>query len=61
MDEEVKIKSIILNVSDDTYAAGTIARFLLGTEWRLEIHHEIRGSHDHDFILRRCDVIQVMS
>jgi len=51
IDEEVKIKLIILDVSDDTYAAGKGARVLLGAEWRLEIHHEIRGSHDRDFIL----------
>jgi hypothetical protein len=50
-DEEVKIKLITLDVSDDTDAAGKGARVLFGTEWRLEIHHEIRGSHDRDFIL----------
>lgn len=50
-EEEVTITFIVLDVSDDTYAAGKRARALLGTEWRLEIHHEIRGSHDRDFIL----------
>jgi hypothetical protein len=36
IDEEVKIKLIILDASDDTYAAGKGARILLGTDWRLE-------------------------
>jgi hypothetical protein len=61
IDEEVKIKLILLDVSDDTYEAGKGARILLGTEWRLEIHHAIGGSHDRDFILMWCDVIQVTS
>jgi hypothetical protein len=56
---KILLTSVILDTSYDTYAARKKAG-VLGNQWRLEIHREIRVSHGRDFILMCCEAIKVM-